>query len=203
MGVSEFDFKTLEPLAAPVAPASEAATVLDVLAEAQEQADALRAAARAEGFAAGRAEAMASLGTALTALNQAAADVQSRHAAAADALERRAVELGLLLAQKIVAGVIAVEPERVVESVQGALRGIVERERVTVLVNPEDLEIVREAMEAIRASLGGIEHCIVESERRVARGGCIVHTPIGDVDGRVETKLDRAREVVEMALDRS
>ncbi len=90
-----------------------------------------------------------------------------------------------------------------VEAVTGALRGIVERERVTVLVNPEDLEIVTEAMDGMRASLGGIEHCVVESERRVARGGCIVRTPVGDVDARVDTKLDRAGEVVAAALGRS
>ena len=122
---------------------------------------------------------------------------------AADALERRAVELGLALAEKIVAGTLEVEPERVVDSVQGALRGIVERERVTVLVNPDDIEIVREAIEGVKASLGGIEHCVVEAERRVARGGCIVRTPVGDIDARVETKLERAAEVIAAALGRS
>ena len=59
------------------------------------------------------------------------------------------------------------------------------------------------AMDDLRASLGGIEHCVVEAERRVARGGCIVRTPVGDVDARVETKLERAREVVAAALGRS
>jgi flagellar assembly protein FliH len=59
---------------------------------------------------------------------------------------------------------------------------------------------VREAMGAIRASLGGIEHCEVQAERRVSRGGAIVRTPDGDIDARVETKLQRAREVVENAL---
>ena len=122
---------------------------------------------------------------------------------AAEALERRAVELGLALAQKIIAGTLAVEPERVVDAVQGALRGIVERERITVLVNPDDMEIVSGAIEGVKASLGGIEHCVVEAERRVARGGCIVRTPVGDVDARVETKLERAAEVVAAALGRS
>jgi flagellar biosynthesis/type III secretory pathway protein FliH len=203
MAIAEFDFEMLEPLAPPAPPASEAATVLDVLAQAREEAETLRASAIAEGFAAGRAEALAALGPALAALNQAAAEVRSQQADAAEALERRAVDLGLALAQKIVAGAIAVEPERVVEAVQGALRGIVERERVTVLVNPDDLEIVREAIDGVSASLGGIEHCIVEAERRVARGGCIVRTAVGDVDARVETKLERAAEVVAAALGRS
>jgi flagellar biosynthesis/type III secretory pathway protein FliH len=76
----------------------------------------------------------------------------------------------------------------------------VERERITVLVHPDDLELVREAMDGLRATLGGIEHCEVQAERRVSRGGCVVRTPDGDVDARVETKLQRAREVVEQAL---
>ena len=94
-------------------------------------------------------------------------------------------------------------PSGSLDAVTGALRGIVERERVIVLVNPDDLEIVREAMDGMRASLGGIEHCVVEAERRVGRGGCIVRTPVGDVDARVETKLERAAEVVAAALGRS
>ena len=55
-------------------------------------------------------------------------------------------------------------------------------------------------MEELKGSLGGIEHCEVQSERRVGRGGCIVRTPVGDVDARVETKLERASEVVAAAL---
>ena len=86
--------------------------------------------------------------------------------------------------EKVVGGALSVEPERVVEAVSGALRGIVERERVTVLVNPDDLEIVREAMDGLKASLGGIDHCVVEAERRVGRGGCLVRTPVGDIDAR-------------------
>jgi flagellar assembly protein FliH len=55
-------------------------------------------------------------------------------------------------------------------------------------------------MDSMRTTLGGIEHTEVQAERRVSRGGAIVRTPDGDVDARVETKLQRAREVVEAAL---
>jgi flagellar assembly protein FliH len=201
--VADFDFMSLEPLAPPVTPANQAEAVMDVLAAARAEADTLREAARAEGFAAGRADAVAALEPALAALTQAVADVHAQQAEAASQLERRAVELGLALAKKIIGGALEVEPERVLEAVTGALRGIVERERVIVLVSPDDLEIVREAMDNLKASLGGIEHCEVQAERRVGRGGCIVHTPVGDVDARVETKLERAGEVVAAALGRS
>ncbi len=202
MAVAEFDFEALEPVAPPRPPVEQAQAAADLLADAQMQAAAIHAEAQAEGFAAGRADAMASLEPALAALSAAVESVRAEQAAAAEALERRAVELGLALASKIVAGTLSVEPERVVDAVQGALRGIVERERITVLVNPDDMEIVSEAIEGVRASLGGIEHCVVEAERRVARGGCIIRTPVGDVDARVETKLERAGEVVAAALGR-
>jgi flagellar assembly protein FliH len=177
--------------------------VMAAVARAEADADALRAAAREEGLREGREEALAALAPALEALNQAAEAVQAGQFARADRLEAHAVDLALFLAEKVLGGAIAVQSELVVESVRGALRGIVERERVTVLVHPDDLEMVRDAMDDVRASLGGIEHCEVQAERRVSRGGAVVRTPEGDVDARVETKLQRAREVVEAALSPS
>src|SRR3954453_18167011 len=169
--VAEFDFETLEPLAAPLPASAQAEAVMDVLAEARAEAEQLRQNALDEGYAAGRAEALEALTPALSSLATAVAELRDQQLVAAEELERRAVELGLALAQKVLAGALSVEPERVLDSVQGALRGIVERERIIVMVNPDDLEIVRGAIEELRASLGGIEHCVVEAERRVGRGG--------------------------------
>jgi flagellar biosynthesis/type III secretory pathway protein FliH len=204
MTPTEFSFEALEApaavLAAPGKADSGPDAVMAALAQAEAEADLLRSAAREEGLREGRDEALAALAPALEALNQAAEGVQASQYERADILEAHAVDLALFLAEKVIGGAIAVNPDLVVEAVRGALRGIVERERVTVLVHPEDLEMVREAMDDLRASLGGIEHCEVQAERRVSRGGAVVRTPDGDVDARVETKLLRAREVVEAAL---
>jgi flagellar assembly protein FliH len=206
MTSAEFSFEALEapPVVTAPAPAVKGPDdVLAALARAEAEADALRAAAREEGLREGREEALAMLTPALEALTQAAEGVQASQFERAERLEAHAVDLALFLAEKVLGGALAVEPERVVEAVRGALRGIVERERVTVLVHPDDLELVRDAMDDVRASLGGIEHCEVQAERRVSRGGAVVRTPDGDVDARVEIKLQRAREVVEAALSSS
>jgi flagellar assembly protein FliH len=195
--VSEFSFEALE---APIVVAPSADPLAGALAAAEAEAELLRAAARSEGYEEGRAQAIAALAPALEALETASAAVQAERMAAASRLETHAVDLALFLAEKVLQGALAVEPERVVEAVRGALRGIVERERVTVLVHPADLELVRDAMDELRATLGGIEHCEVQAERRVTRGGAVLRTQDGDVDARVETKLARAREVVEAAL---
>ena len=194
----DFAFAPLQPR--PVVGESSPDALLAAVAHAEAEADAVRAMAHEEGLAAGRAEALAAAAPAAEALVAATDEVRAEGAELAERLEAHAVELALFLAEKIVGGAIAVEPERVLETVRGALRAIVERERVTVLVNPEDLELVREAMDDIRGGLGGIEHCEVQAERRVTRGGAVVRTPEGDVDARFETKLARAREVVEAAL---
>jgi flagellar assembly protein FliH len=196
---TEFSFDSLEA-PAPVAPSVVLDPAVGILARAEAEAEMVREAARAEGYEAGRAEALAALSPALEALQTSVSAAQAERIAAADQLEIHAVDLALFLAEKVLQGALAVEPGRVVEAVRGALRGIVERERVTVLVHPEDLELVREAMDEMRATLGGIEHCEVQAERRVSRGGAIVRTQDGDVDARVETKLLRAREVVQNAL---
>ncbi len=205
MTPTEFSFEALEApvdVAAPGTPAAhaEADAVMAALAKAESHAESLRAAARAEGLHEGREEALAALAPGVEALSQAVEAVRADQYARAERLEAHAVDLALFLAEKVIGGALAVEPERVVEAVRGALRGIVERERITILVHPEDLELVRDAMDGIRATLGGIEHTEVQAERRVSRGGAIVRTPDGDVDARVETKLVRAREVVEAAL---
>jgi flagellar assembly protein FliH len=202
MTPTEFSFETLEAPAPAPEPGShaEADAVMASLAQAKADADALRAQAHEQGLREGREEALAALTPALEVLAQAAEAVQADQHARAERLERHAVDLALFLAEKVLGGAIAVQPEQVIEAVRGALRGIVDRERVTVLVHPEDLDLVRDAMDDLRAALGGIEHCEVQAERRVSRGGAVVRTPDGDVDARVETKLQRAREVVEAAL---
>jgi flagellar assembly protein FliH len=200
---AEFSFETLEAPAATAAPpagVSPADAVLAALAEAEAEAAQLRDAARLEGHEEGQRQALDAAGPALEALAAAATAVRDERLALAERLEVQAVDLALLLAEKVIGGAVAVDPELVVEAVRGALRGLVERERVTVLVHPDDLDVVRGAMAPMRASLGGIEHCEVQSERRVSRGGAVVRTPEGDIDARVETKLERAREVVEGAL---
>ena len=202
MTPTEFSFEALEaPASTPESGShAEADAVMAALAAAEADAEAMRSEAREQGLTEGREEALAALAPALESLAQAAEAVQADQYARADRLERHAVDLALFLAEKVIGGAVAVEPDLVIEAVRGALRGIVDRERITVLVHPEDLDLVRDAMDGLRTTLGGIEHCEVQAERRVSRGGAVVRTPDGDVDARVETKLQRAREVVEAAL---
>jgi flagellar assembly protein FliH len=171
-----------------------------ILAAAEAEAASIRERARREGYAegmvAGRADLREIGEPAVQALSEAAQRVREFQAQAADSVEHQAAVLAMDIAEKVVAGAIEVEPERVLDVVRGALRAIVERERLVIQVNPEDLEIVREGLHELTGALGGIEHVEVQEERRVMRGGAVVRTVVGEVDANIRSKLDRAREAV-------
>jgi flagellar assembly protein FliH len=162
--------------------------------------ESIREQAYEEGFAAGIAQAQSQLDGPAAALAGAAEQLQAMRADAAASVEADAVDLALRIAEQAIAAAIAADPELVVEAVRGALRRLVERDRVLILVNPDDLELVRDHVARLVGELGGIEHCEVQAERRVRPGGAIVRTSEGEVDATLETKLARAREVLEHEL---
>jgi flagellar biosynthesis/type III secretory pathway protein FliH len=171
-----------------------------IVATARLEADSIRERAYAEGVAAGRAEASAQAAPAVQALGAAIVQVEEERAQLASEMEEAAVSLALQIADKALTAAITAHPERVVDVVRGALRCLVERERVTILVHPGDMELVREATDGLVGQLGGIEHIDVQEERRMGRGGAIVRSTAGEIDARVETKLERAREILQEEL---
>jgi len=178
----------------------------DFMASARAEADDLRHQARQQGYEdgyqAGMAAARQELAPAASALTEALCGAEQLRVESAETVEARAVELAIRIAEKVVAGTIDVQPERVVDVVRGALRCLVERERVVVHVNTLDLDLVREATGQMTTALGGIESLDVQEDRRVSRGGALVRSAGGEVDATIEGKLERAREALEAELRR-
>jgi flagellar assembly protein FliH len=179
--------------------------IADVLSAVRAEAENIRAQAWAAGEAEGRAAGLAAARTdaqpavaALTAAVQAIEDLQARVVAE---LERDAVDMALRLAEQILAGVLEVEPERVIDVARHALRHLIDRRRVTLVVNPDDLELVSDCVERLQSELGGIEHLGVQSDRRIGRGGAVARTDSGDIDAGIDTQLARAREIAIAALE--
>lgn len=155
---------------------------------------------RSDGYAAGLEAGRAELAGAISALQQAAAELRAREESWCDALEPAAVDLIVAGVEQIVGEAVALQPQLIEPTVRVALRRIVHREAITVLVNPSDLERVQQQAGDLATQLGGIERLEVQAELRVSPGGVVVETPEGDVDASLETRLDRFAEVVRDAL---
>jgi flagellar assembly protein FliH len=155
------------------------------LADAREQAI---AAGRETGLQAGRAE-MAAEGARLK-------ELADSYANALDKLDFRladmVLELALDVARQVVAGELAVHPERILDVVKLALNQMAESTReARLLLNPEDAVLIRPHLEQI---LDKNRLRMVE-DVRIVRGGCLIETTQGDLDATLQA---RWRNVVQV-----
>jgi flagellar assembly protein FliH len=197
--VAAYSFRQLE-----TPPGGAVHNLADVLSAAWEEAERIREDARAAGESQGRADGLAAAqleaAPALAALAEALLGLQRLREELVQAVEGDAILLALRLAEEILAGALSVQPERLIDVARLALRHLVDRRQVTLVVNPEDLELIGEAVAGLKSELGGIEHCNVQADRRIGRGGVIARTEAGELDASIEAQLSRAREVVATAL---
>ncbi|HEY2477654.1 MAG TPA: FliH/SctL family protein [Solirubrobacterales bacterium] len=154
-------------------------------------------AARAAGYEEGRAAGRAEVSAAAHALAMAAAELDAARSAAAADAEPVAVELAFQIAAKVLGGELEARPEAVLDVVRGALRRLTEPLPATILVNPEDAELVRDSIADFSVEHGG--ELSVREDRRVERGGCVVRTAAGEVDAQISAQLERAAKVVARA----
>jgi len=193
--VDAYAFPLLEgpPVATGAAPAPSRE---DARATIEAEARAAREAAWDEGFAAGREEALAALEPARSALLEAAAALERSVEDAVPEAERRAIELAVALAEKILASAVEADPELVASVVTGALRRALHHGPLVLEVNPADVELVRASLDGIGAELGGLPRLDLVGERRIPRGGCVVDTSEGQIDARLDTQLARGAAVL-------
>jgi flagellar assembly protein FliH len=192
---SGFSFEQLEP-----SPPLPRDAHQQILARAASEGERILERARAKGYDEGHERGLqdgrTETAAAAQALGEALRELSAVREQTADQVERDAVELALALSAKILAGALELEPERVLDVVRGALRRVTERRRITVLVDPADLDLVSGALAELQIQAGGIELCDVQADRRVGRGGAVVRTAEGEIDATVATQLECARELL-------
>jgi flagellar assembly protein FliH len=198
-----FSFPALEGVPVTIKGSSPAERAAEIVAHARATAESVAAAAEAAGrdagFAAGVEEGRARVSEAEAALAAAVRELDAAATAHREIVERQAAELAVALAEKIVGAALEVRPGLVVDVVATALRGLQERGRIVVEVSPEDLDVVGNAVAGI-AEANGLGRVDVVPERRVDRGGCIVHTDEVEIDGTAAAQIARAADIVRDAI---
>jgi flagellar biosynthesis/type III secretory pathway protein FliH len=112
-----------------------------------------------------------------------------------EAAEPEIVKLAMGIAERILHKQISVDRDVVVEMAKSAIGRLLEREVVTVRVNPADLERMKEHRDDMLA-VGDVKHMRIIEDQRVDRGGVIVETESGAVDAKIATQVEEARRVL-------
>jgi flagellar assembly protein FliH len=117
-----------------------------------------------------------------------------------ESAEGEIVRLAMGIAERIVQQQIALDRGVVVEMTKAAVSRLLNRESITVRVNPSDFERMKEHREDVLA-LGDVSHMRIIEDQRVDRGGVVVETESGSVDARIVTQVAEARRVLHLDDD--
>jgi flagellar assembly protein FliH len=128
----------------------------------------------------------------------------------ADARERLAmshasqlIRLWETMLRKMLATVVAIDPQ-VVERVVGILlKRLSDRERIIVCLNPDDVAMIEESKEKLMDSIRGVKFFELISDDHVDKGSCLIETNLGIYDARWRTQLEQVSSEVENLLTES
>ena len=170
-----------------------------IIARAEAQAQEIGAAAREQGFEAGRRQALEQMGaelrsaaSALAAAAQKLDDSQSRlHAQVMAELPGAAVEI----ASRILRQELALKPDALVRVIRDALAAVTPTSRVEPRVNPEDLAVFDQHKALLADALGSAD-VRLESSPDIRRGGCLIETDALTLAAGIVEQLERALELL-------
>jgi flagellar assembly protein FliH len=172
----------------------------DAARQAQTIADDARRTARDDGYAAGVAEADAAMADMLAAMRTLIDVARTERHALLTSAEPELVRLALGIAERVLHQQVALDHGVVVEMAKAAISRIVDREKITVRVNPADIERMREHREEL-LTLGDVKTMQVVEDQRVDRGGVVLETDAGSIDAKISTQLAEVRKILHIADD--
>jgi flagellar assembly protein FliH len=111
-----------------------------------------------------------------------------------------ALEIGFLVARRILEAEVQASPEALFALVRGALKRAGESRRVAVRLHPEDVQPVEAAI-ASRDLAVGAAAVEVAADASLERGDVVVETDFGTVDGRLKTRFDELHRAAHAALE--
>ncbi len=167
---------------------------------AQTLAEEARRAGHDEGYAGGVREVEATMAGMIATLGQIVEAVREERHALLVSAEPELVRLAVGIAERVLHQQIALDHGVVVEMARAAIARIVDRERITMRVNPADIEQMRAHRDELLA-LGDVKTLRVIEDQRVDRGGVILETDAGSVDAKISTQLTEVRKILHIVDD--
>lgn len=110
-------------------------------------------------------------------------------------VEREVLQLSVKIAEKIIGRETKVDENSRAEIVMNALRQTRQQEILTVRVSAEDLPVLEQMRQKIE-STGRVRYIDFIPDQAVKTGGCIIESPSGTIDARIEVQL----KILETAL---
>ena len=110
--------------------------------------------------------------------------------------EEELLKLSMLIAKRIIREETKTDIQIIGRTIRSALKFVVEKSNMRILINPDDMEAVRESLPELASLTKGAELQLIE-DNAITRGGCILETGFGKINATIEDQL----EVLEKKVD--
>jgi len=110
-----------------------------------------------------------------------------------------ALEVGFLIAKRILETELTTSPEPLVALVRSTIRRLGEARKMAVRLSPGDAEAVNAILAArgpSAVSTVATAQVEVVADASLERGDCVVESDVGSVDGRIATRLEELRRAL-------
>lgn len=97
--------------------------------------------------------------------------------------------LSLEIARKVIHQEVVSNKELILGVLNSALRHAIDREKLEVRINPEDMDLCMQKRRDIIRNIDGIKQIVFEPDETVGRGGAIIASVFGEIDARIEQQF--------------
>lgn len=106
------------------------------------------------------------------------------------------VDLSVEIARKIIGAELTSSPEKILEIVQRIVRRSRVHGQITICVNHQYYQYIEEHRAQFLALLDGQAELSIYPDYTVQDEGCVIRTPFGSVDARIDTQLSEIKQVL-------
>ncbi|MDD4050688.1 MAG: FliH/SctL family protein [candidate division Zixibacteria bacterium] len=106
------------------------------------------------------------------------------------------LEMVVKISRKLTFSAAAVDPEITAAIIAGAIDHLLDKSSIKIKVHPGHLQAVERHLDRFRGRNTAIKEISLEADPRVRAGGCLLETPFGDIDARLESM----HEIISNAL---
>ncbi|BCJ85260.1 flagellar assembly protein FliH [Effusibacillus dendaii] len=110
--------------------------------------------------------------------------------------EPQLLQLACEIARKIIGQELATDPGWIENTVKAAIAELVDRSVVELYVHPEDAVRLLDKKDDLIAQSSGKVNLQIHADPTIEKGGCVLRTPLGTVDGRIDTQLQEVKQAL-------
>ncbi len=102
-----------------------------------------------------------------------------------------------MMAEHILEREISKDSEVVITQAKKAIDSLDEDMIFRIRVNPEDIEILKDAKSTLSSDTSITENIVLSPDNSIAKGGCVLETSAGTVDARINKQLEKLKQAMD------